>query len=336
MKKKLYILAVCLLGMLALAGCGSTGSGGGASEDADAASNGAAADQAAADKSSVQLAEHVFSKGQNLEFYGIEFMIPDGLEVDPASITDEEVCIYRGGVEGDGVIKVTSVADPDDGMGNVPDLVSQADALYVEKELTEDDMTVDFSEQGYMMDGEFLPMIRMGYTRDNGDKGSLMSFVDSERRYEDGYPRLYTIYFETKAGADDTAFGMAVLETLTSWQMDLRRSDKLRTAEDIRNQVVTDDETKIEAIKDTNEILSSSNGLSQAAFMTKMEEIGYTREDTEYALGIYQADWFHQALLRAETMEREGVQSQLKIKELLEGEQFEPDQAEYGAVKALQ
>ena len=101
MKKKLYILAVCLLGMLALAGCGSTGSGGGASEDADAASNGAAADQATAEQSGVKLAEHVYIKGQNIEFYGIEFMIPDGMEVDPGSITDEEVCIYRGGVEGD-------------------------------------------------------------------------------------------------------------------------------------------------------------------------------------------------------------------------------------------
>ena len=67
-----------------------------------------------------------------------------------------------------------------------------------------------------------------------------------------------------------------------------------------------------------------------------LDELIKQDEDTKYALGILNPDWYRQAMIRAEFFARDGVKSELELKELLEGEQFDEDQAEYGAVKALQ
>ena len=332
-KMKLFALTlICAVGVFMMTACGGASTGGDGTDPAD---------QASSETSDVTLAPYLFVKGQNLEFYGVEFMIPEGMEVARGKIEDDSVCLYRGGEDEDLMIKVTAVSKPDDGFGNTPDLVSQADAAFIVDKLTESDMTVDFWEQAYLMDGDLVPFIRMGYKRDNGTLGYLMSFVESERRYEDGYPKLYTIYMESKGSTENAENDQNLLigvvsETMTTWHLDQRRSDKFSDLDTIRGEVITDDETQIEAVKTGNEYLNNTHGYSESLFYEEMGEAGYSNEDTKYALGILNPDWYRQAMIRAEFFARDGVKSELELKELLEGEQFDEDQAEYGAVKALQ
>lgn len=334
--KLIAFMAICAVGLFMMTACGG---GDGASAGGDGA--GAESAEQTGNDSNVELAPYLFVKGKNLEFYGIEFMIPEGLEVARGKIEEDSVCLYRGGDDWDQMIRVTTVSEPDDGFGETPDLINQADALYVTEQVTESDMTQDFWEQGYYTDGDLLPFIRMGYQRDNGTHGYLISFIESERRYEDGYPKLYTIYMEYKGDSEEAenefnGLIQVVSETLATWHLDQRRTEKLSDMDSIRHEMITDEESKLEAIKTANDYITSGFGYSEPALYEKMEEAGYSKEDIEYAVPTINADWYKQAMIRAEFFVRDGVKSELELKELLEGEQFEEDQAEYGAVKALQ